>query len=519
MVRRVQASAAMRASFAFLAFVLACSTGCSSSTNSGPAPAALASVNGAANTATSPTAQSGSRLRAKYVGSGDSRQLVGFFDNQRQEDCAFQPAEGGRIRCLPTNMTVATGGAGGFSDASCTISTAPAPTTGCAAPAYAMVEQYDESTCGIAPYQIHKVLPASAPLYLQTASSCALAPAGTPFAPNVLRLGESISWAEFAEGTVANIAGALTERRLSTTDGASATYGYHLDDLEADCRFRVMSDGNARCVPEALTGPVLYADGNCSEPSAITYYGNSPTPIGAGCAAPSGPLLYVADGSKGGDTYTSKISCSGINAVYKVLDTGTSDTLYEALTPTETNHATCSSSSNYYQSSYTRKLGDNITAALPAAARNGSGSGRIVSALVESTGADRVSVLVPGFHDTQLDIDCTFETATDGKLRCLPTAPAAQLFFADLSCMSSSSIAVLGPDCTTSGDKRYGRTTSTSCPATTTVYALSDTSKDYTQGSALTGPSRCAQVSGINSGFDATIADPAQFAEGVFTTE
>lgn len=40
-----------------------------------------------------------------------------------------------------------------------------------------------------------------------------------------------------------------------------------------------------------------------------------------------------------------------------------------------------------------------------------------------------------GQHDTQLDADCAWGTATDGKLRCLPgTALSANIYFSDAAC-------------------------------------------------------------------------------------
>ena len=502
----------MRAFFLFSGLaLLAAAAGCSSSGASVDGPQASGDVTSSGTTATS-----GSRLRAKYTTSGDARQLVGFFDTERQEDCTFRQAEAGHVRCLPADLIVSSGFNGTYSDPGCEVGTVGAPVTGCASPAYVLITQYDTTTCATGPFEIHKVLPASALLYALAADgSCGVT---APSTTSVLKLGSKIAWSSFAEGTVTSVAGALTEQRVVTPDGASATYGYHLDALDADCRFRAMSDGAARCIPDAPSGPLLYGDTACTQPTAVDYYQNQPLPFGC-TGASSGPTLYIADGSKAGDSYSTHVSCSGITAVYKVLDTKNDVTVYRSATPsTENDNQSCITSDGFVDSS-ARQLGDEISGSLPSAPRISSGSGRLVTALVLTTADDGTSVLVPGFHDTQLDLDCTFETASDGKLRCLPTAPSAQLLFTDDACTSTGQVAVVGPDCTRSGATRYGRTTSATCPPTTTVVALSDSPRDYPSGSISTGPDRCATVAGIDSGYDATVADPAQFAEGQLFTE
>ena len=62
--------------------------------------------------------QSGSRLRAKYyTGADGSRQWISWYDNQRKEDCTFQPHSDGTLRCAPFPQTVTAGSF--YSDAGC----------------------------------------------------------------------------------------------------------------------------------------------------------------------------------------------------------------------------------------------------------------------------------------------------------------------------------------------------------------------------------------------------------------
>src|SRR6478736_6789521 len=53
------------------------------------------------------------------------------------------------------------------------------------------------------------------------------------------------------------------------------------------------------------------------------------------------------------------------------------------------------------------------------------------------------AVAFRGWFDTQLDIECVFQTAQDGSLRCLP-APSRRGFYADPQCTQA---AVVVPRC------------------------------------------------------------------------
>ncbi|MBI4956812.1 MAG: hypothetical protein HY908_32645 [Myxococcales bacterium] len=93
-------------------------------------------------TAEPPAYASGARLRARiYVGEDGSQAHVGFFDAERQENCAFSKASDGVLRCLPTAGYSSTY----FSDAQCT---APVLAVSCGQvpPAYALVNG-GASTC------------------------------------------------------------------------------------------------------------------------------------------------------------------------------------------------------------------------------------------------------------------------------------------------------------------------------------------------------------------------------------
>lgn len=88
--------------------------------------------------------ESGSRLTATYLdGEDGSRAFVGFYDTIRKEDCSFQLAGDGKMRCMPAAANLVDG-SGYFADAECTKQLAHVVTaTSCGAgPRYAAVWDY-----------------------------------------------------------------------------------------------------------------------------------------------------------------------------------------------------------------------------------------------------------------------------------------------------------------------------------------------------------------------------------------
>ena len=69
------------------------------------------------------------------------------------------------------------------------------------------------------------------------------------------------------------------------------------------------------------------------------------------------------------------------------------------------------------------------------------------------------------------------------------------------------------------GAKRFALVPSTTCPQTTTVYALGTNVRTLGPSSTETSPGRCVRVAGASSAIDATVVDSTQFVEGVAATE
>jgi hypothetical protein len=223
----------------------------------------------------------GRRLEPAYwTGSDGSRQLVDFYDTQRQEECAIGRGGDGAYRCLPASKAYGEV----YADPQCAVpvdydlATACEPDPGryatrwtrdpqCAADAYA---QYFEIG---APYwgdiYTSNTSPATCTMYDQTSD------AGQP----VFALGAPIAPESFAELThVWAGPGRVREARYLTGDGLSLPapfepmYTYEFLELWYDtalqerCMLEVADDGATRCIPSFVASYPgnLFGDQACS---------------------------------------------------------------------------------------------------------------------------------------------------------------------------------------------------------------------------------------------------------------
>ena len=182
----------MRALMALLLLAtVAAAPGCSS--KNAPAAAAYdAASPGASGWKTAP-AVTGSRLRARLITGGGSRELAGFHDSERNEDCTFQPAEGGRRRCLPE--AVKTIQSGLYSDPACQIPLASVPACSTEAK-YAISYRYDEGSCGETAAEIRSVLGRASTIYAPGPGGCAPQPSSSTSAP-LFAVGDVVAWTAF----------------------------------------------------------------------------------------------------------------------------------------------------------------------------------------------------------------------------------------------------------------------------------------------------------------------------------
>ena len=505
------ASLASLASFAALATLAAAASGCSSSSSkSGTDVATGGTNNGTAASVVATSAVSGSRLRVKSITGGGAREVVAFHDMERNEDCTFQRAESGRTRCYPT--TVQANQSGLFTDAACKV-----PAYVAAAPActdtvtYGVTISYTGNCSTGELSELRKLAAPTTPTYTLGPSGCAPARTAPPSPGGVttVPLGDVVPWTSFVEGTEMVVPGPIvSEKIIVTADGAKQHLAFRDDKLGIECTFALMADGMTRCVPAAMEAPVLYSDASCSKAFAVNDYSNS------GACSPSGAAAITANLW----LEPSESQCGGIRNVFRLGTydgTATGTSIYQwqfqsqgGSFPPQTTCSTAGQLGNY--SSSFRLITDTLNASLPMTGRVGSGSDRLVPAFVWPPGS---GTLVPGWHDTMNDVDCTFTLASDGKTRCLPVASTGAILFTDGTCTSPGRVAVLSdPSCI--GVRRYAREVSTTCPPTTAIYSLGADAHDFMNVSVLTSTGQCGKVSQAGAAFDATVIESVAVRRG-----
>ncbi|MDB4941548.1 MAG: hypothetical protein JWP97_1082 [Labilithrix sp.] len=495
----------------FLVLLLGGAGGVTACSSAG-APANAAAGSSADGSAASPRAVSGSRLRARYVVAGEVRQLVAFHDTLRDEDCSFRRLADGSIRCVPltahwTNESV------GAPDAACSSSVPAALAPPCEVKSYAVFATTASGCDGPDREEIHAVTGTDA-LYTGFSGRCQPSnPSAT--AGSVLRaIGPALSWDEFASADEQREpAGDVLRSIAVSADGAKQVIGQRLaSSPDVACTYRADAEGHAICVPEGSTGPVLYGNPDCSGAVAVEdnqLYGYCHSALSSFWTAPVNP------GS----------ACSAVRAVYTLepgaVDGSSTGPVYRQQAATPYSPESCQL--GYVNTGVERRIIADVTATLPRAERVASGSdARLVPALVlhHEGLADAPADLVPGFYDRQLDTECTFGIAADGKLRCIPVGATAGILHEGPACTSPRLVAVLGADGCTTNEEPFARAASTTCPPTLTAYRLTRTaSATATNLSTELSPGRCASVASVTNGFDAFPIDPAELAEGSYVTE
>lgn len=146
---------------------------------------------------------SGSRLRVRYLAGADgSREFIGFFDNQRNENCLFGGgsirASDGAIRCLPSDA-VSFQATFYFADAACKERLAAALKSECF-PKYAAI--YSSSQCPKTE-TIYPVLSSwsGSPVYYVNASAQCVVYPGSLTSYNLYTVGDEIAPSTFVQAS------------------------------------------------------------------------------------------------------------------------------------------------------------------------------------------------------------------------------------------------------------------------------------------------------------------------------
>jgi len=149
-------------------------------------------------------AESGSRLKAKWIAGDDGAKFfTGMHDSMRKEDCAFLPMTDGKRRCAPLSSSMRLDNSPlaipEYIDPNCTIRVATSPSYACKViPLYAHIVA--DSSCPT--YDFVTIAPMSTPstVYKNTGNTCV---AGPPTAKDDYYLvGAHVDPSEFVAGSI-----------------------------------------------------------------------------------------------------------------------------------------------------------------------------------------------------------------------------------------------------------------------------------------------------------------------------
>jgi hypothetical protein len=214
----------------------------------------------------------------------------------------------------------------------------------------------------------------------------------------------------------------LVARTLTFPGGASVQVGWFDQELETPCDFELAADGRLRCLPAARQGTLGYSSPDCAASSKI---------MGVDQLCEGGPetLALVRRGD----------SCAREARVFRLGDLDTSGHFYYADQEGVCREITRSDRLSYHQA---EEIPPNN---MVIAEHTALGEGRLQRYV--DAARDGAQRLTTEFRDTELDDDCVFTSADDGKLRCVPGETSLDKSFTatpDPSCVGE---AVFLPAC------------------------------------------------------------------------
>jgi hypothetical protein len=424
-----------------------------------------------------PVYASGTRLKARWAETEDGyRAFVGWHDAERKGDCRIVTAADGKRRCLPADSLQM---GSRFSDASCTKPAVQVLTGGsCAVPSTAA--RFDAASRRTRVYERGAK---SATGYFKIGDGACIA--SNPVNAEDYVVGAEIPASSFVEMTSidppAEPGVRITERYLEGSDGSHEFVGWRDQDFESWCTFGTASDGSHRCLPFSALGGDYFRDGSCQEPVVTFDLSRTDTPLFA---------------------YIPSASCTKGHAYYKVGKGVPGDNL------SQRSGATCAPATTARKAWAIHEVPPKELAAPFVVADT---VGRIRgSSFVSPEEGKRVH---RGFVDTTLGgAKCTFETALDGKVRCVPEAmiSASGFLYSDAACTKRIDIGDVRKG--TCDVPRYARGSQDSC---TKGYALFEV-KPYT-GELFVKTGTCTKYTGMANRdlFEMGAEVPvATFAEG-----
>jgi hypothetical protein len=344
--------------------------------------------------------RSGSRLRVRAVVTDEGYQaVVGWYDQQRAENCEFQRDAEGALRCLPTATTDDVY----FADAACTDRVA---TVGEQKADYALVREGTQCTMGVRVYALAGVVETPGSLFQQSSRGECVAAASVPASGTFRVLGAEVPLTEFVAGRqgVEGTDARVKAIGLVADDGAISVTGFMDGELQTPCAWE--GDRYAACVP--LTTEVsTFADEACSQP--LLQPGRDV------CA--SGVTFGAARDADGCDI-----------GYYRPGEPFQGSTVYEVTDESFQSRDVSADEASAMQ------LGVPVLSSDLAWGNRERLAGATSRLIPEHWTTRDGGVWFSNWYDSVLDAACRFVATGDDVWQCLPTEAGGEVLFADASC-------------------------------------------------------------------------------------
>ena len=395
---------------------------CSSSSS------AAADAGGDAADAGDPTAlscisRSGTRLRRVVRTADDgSTEFLRFHDSMFDADCSYTTAGDGALRCLPVvNNAPFAQGQLRYTDVGCTQPVAELSAAGIQpAPRYLVSTALTADGCAQVSSYYNLSMPqpitAGATIYGIVNGGCSALTAG---ANDYYGISGELPLTSFVEGAVTTTpSGRLSIDEVDANDGSrfcGPLAGLHDSDLGTDCTLHYGEDGTARCLPQVLPQQQVFSDAACTQPLAVVLQDQT-------CP---GAAHYTGIALTGECSYRLRVQALGDLV---------SDPLY-------LNNGACGPADPGAAKTYQVGPVVSVFSFAQLERDNVPVGSRLERADLVSGG---LRLFSGKWLDTMLNTPCSFQTADDASIRCLPAStlesPVAQLTsaFTDAACATAA---------------------------------------------------------------------------------
>ena len=422
-------------------------------------------------------AKAGSRLEARWLTTPDGRRFFdGWYDQQLKSACSFQLASDQKLRCLPTATRGYPGWSVAFANERCRpaerLAWATTAAGACAAapPLYVTTRE----GCVSRVYRGRGLVSERTPYAASGASCVALSPQSA-----FLLAEKELEPTTFVKGTVVEGPSAfgLAARYIAAADGSVGVHTPPLVDTVrgTPCAPGIDAEGAYRCASGATAIGDYFSDAGCTVPIALVN----------GCTADN-PYLLLPVRHADGCSWHSEMRHRGLTLALSTVFQQTA----AGCGPIELT-----------ASHIPVALGEVVPAAeLPLLSP---AAPQAIERLARSTlQASTLRLPFGPWYDKTLGTECTFEFASDGKIRCLPSAPSyvALERFVDETCQTEAIIKATST-CPRSELPLHRRTDTTSCPHRVRVFSLGAAYAGPLWGKAVGGACESQDITGDNSFF------------------